>query len=54
MFERRLWHSKEADPSLLPIMKHLNHAVSADENQTKATPEQSTHDQVNNSSDCVN
>ncbi|UJR22963.1 hypothetical protein I4U23_025990 [Adineta vaga] len=46
-FERRLWKQDEADPSLLPMMKHLRDAKSFDEMWKKFMIDQEAYKQVN-------
>jgi hypothetical protein len=47
VFERRLWRKEEADPSLLPMMRHLTDTISAEQRLTVHKTRQVTHDQLN-------
>jgi hypothetical protein len=47
IFERRLWRQDEADPTLLPIMKHLRDAKPFEEMWKKFMIDQELYDQVN-------
>ena len=46
IFERRLWLKNEADPALLPTMRHLRDAVSVEHNLQSDMLDPVTHDHV--------
>ena len=47
VFERRLWRREEADPSLLPHMKHLTESVSNEQWREMSANGQFMHEQLN-------
>lgn len=47
VFERRLWHEKEIDPTYLPMMKHLTESLTIEDILERSQEEKLTHEQIN-------